>query len=594
MAYNLPPPWSSGYALPGNVRDEGLQRRGFVTKQMPRGTYDDPRLPTSSMAVPQYIKDEGYGQGTLTTKWQKRGTYSGPRVPAWLNQHPQVVAERRLAGQGRGAELVTFRRTAMSGLGDDAELPEPFVSYGDSAADVLMRKVAQLPQDLRKRALKQIMDLIDPSLWKRTAEITRRLVAQGVPAGIALPRGLARAMSAGIAAEIIATGESQQMPKARSLLGLGCYGPVGFASALSNVALGADLNLMATTPTSSTSAPNPPPGYSWNAAQNGWERARAGVTPVPRPGGAGTITVQEGTKSGAHAMKPIQYLELGDSGIRIPLEGAEKSLLRIHSVKTLSPQWKELVRGAWTSAHDPATLTADYALDPNGTGAMRIFAMKRDGTQQTVKGHALNWNVTYDEWKNYYRPWLDALGIPPGTPLNFYRMFSGMDSTGATSSSTGIPFVFKHPVDGKDWGIAVRLGPTGEAGKILGIPGRPTGVPFGAIMVIQVSKKYEPNWFARVLGKITEVVVDAGGLVEDAIGALTDLACGLVQSPALVPASTAAGGPAGAAGATLAKGACGGPPPPPIVVAQPSSSILPLAILGAGILAVVILKKRKA
>ena len=39
MPFNLPPSWDPGYALPDNVKDEGLERRAFVTKQMPRGTY---------------------------------------------------------------------------------------------------------------------------------------------------------------------------------------------------------------------------------------------------------------------------------------------------------------------------------------------------------------------------------------------------------------------------------------------------------------------------------------------------------------------------------------------------------------------------
>ena len=35
--YNLPPPWNSGYALPQNVADEGLERHAYTTAWAPDG-----------------------------------------------------------------------------------------------------------------------------------------------------------------------------------------------------------------------------------------------------------------------------------------------------------------------------------------------------------------------------------------------------------------------------------------------------------------------------------------------------------------------------------------------------------------------------
>lgn len=117
MPFNLPPPWDPGFAIPDNVRDEGLERRGFVTKQMPRGTYDQPNVGTGGYAVPQYVMDEGYGQGTFTTKWLPNGTVTIPMVPHYLNQRPQVVSEQVLPAGGRA---VTLRRKAAADVGSPA------------------------------------------------------------------------------------------------------------------------------------------------------------------------------------------------------------------------------------------------------------------------------------------------------------------------------------------------------------------------------------------------------------------------------------------------------------------------------------------
>lgn len=107
MAYNLPPPWDPGFALPQNAKDEGDQRQAFVTKQMPRGTYDQPSVGYGGYAVPQYVKDEGYGQGTFTTKWLPSGTYTTPKIPHWQNHRPVVLSETRLPGGGRAISIRT-------------------------------------------------------------------------------------------------------------------------------------------------------------------------------------------------------------------------------------------------------------------------------------------------------------------------------------------------------------------------------------------------------------------------------------------------------------------------------------------------------
>jgi len=193
MPYNLPSAWDPGYALPGNVTDEGLERRAFVTKQMPRGSYDDPEVGTGGMVVPQYVKDEGYGQGTHTTKWMPSGTYVGPKVPNWLNQRPRVVRSQPAPG---GGKVVT-----VQAMGDDAPMPLVFDQYGRRAAQALLETVGRLPAGAREKALRAIMDKVDKSLWSRTQTILKRYLAQEMPIAQAFPEALARALSTGIAAE---------------------------------------------------------------------------------------------------------------------------------------------------------------------------------------------------------------------------------------------------------------------------------------------------------------------------------------------------------------------------------------------------------
>ncbi len=89
--YNLPPPWDPGYAIPKSVLSEGLERHAFVTRMMPRGTYDPevgvPNGNTRGYAIPKYVREEGTGRGTFTTAWTPRGYY-GPAIPHYLNRQP--------------------------------------------------------------------------------------------------------------------------------------------------------------------------------------------------------------------------------------------------------------------------------------------------------------------------------------------------------------------------------------------------------------------------------------------------------------------------------------------------------------------------
>lgn len=271
MAFNLPPPWDPGYALPENVIDEGLERRGFVTKWMPRGTYDAPDVGTGGYVVPGYVMREGYGQGTFTTKWEPANYYDGPRVPHWLNKRPTVTADRRT---GPGAQRVTFRRAAA--LGDDSDGGHPlFTEFGRRAADQVLARVAMLPPSQRKQALRTILDAIDPSLYGRANTYTQDLVRSGVRGPDAVRAALARAMSVGISTEIVNLGKTRTPPRSRSLLGLGRT-----SALVGTIAVNVPSAITATgiAVKSTTCA-----GYSW--VTDHWERTRAGSVDMAGPAG---------------------------------------------------------------------------------------------------------------------------------------------------------------------------------------------------------------------------------------------------------------------------------------------------------------------
>lgn len=358
MAYNLPPPWDSGYALPDNVRDEGLERRGFVTKWMPRGTYDAPKVGSGGYVLPPNVQAEAYGQGTYTTKWLPRG-FVDSGVPPYLNRRPKVVAQ---TGRGTGARQVTFAAPVMTrpfaaGTAvalSGADLPEPFVTYGARAADVLLRAVTGLPQHEAKKRLKQIMDTVDPTLWTRTAELTRRFMEQGMRGQAALRAGLASAMSSGIAAEIVRTGLSRSAPQARSLLGLGCYGCAA--------ALGATPQFQVATAVMQASATQPVycKGYSWNGTR--WSITRVGQTDQPAPPGTAcpvgvdhTYGTAPSSGGGAPAdftaQKPVTsrtILEVGPFklpatakavAIKTTLTPAQETFLKDELLKAVRTKW---------------------------------------------------------------------------------------------------------------------------------------------------------------------------------------------------------------------------------------------------------------
>lgn len=549
MAFNLPPPWDPGFALPSNVRDEGLERRGFVTKWMPRGTYDQPKVGTGGYAVPQYVMDEGYGQGTFTTKWAPRGRYDIP-VPNWLDQRSKVLAQRKLRGGGGGTQI-TF--DALSGT----DLPKLYTDFGARAAKAVMRQILAVPPAVRKQTLKAILDRIDPSLWNRVAQIAAAIQKGGVSAGDALYPALAQAMSTGIAAEVIATGLRRSAPQSNTLLGLGCYRGSSALGATPSMATPSSVLQKITSVFTQGSCP-PPPGYTWDTASGGyWRRLKVGETAKPGPAGAsgcGTVTTNTGpqaTEVGG-GTKSGQVMELGPSAseiwFKIPIED----------------------RGIKISTLAPDAFPGGVTQRPTQVPQSLIDAIAKRAQEVSTGPGGKMLDSFFDQIKLVDGA---AYGYPGYKVLNVLG-----------DGRFGV-FSFQHPTINKRHSLRI---------KWIGTPALPQWHVYWV--------ENEPSDFQKAMSFLGSLFARVVDVVKAAVDAVADLACKVASSglgvAAGAGAAAAAGVPpeAGAAGASIAAAACASPPPAPtgpLVMPGGGSLLLPLAIAGGVVAVALALKKKK-
>ncbi len=578
MAYNLPPPWDPGFCMPKNVKDEGLERRAFITKWQPRGSYDNPAVGTGGYAVPKYVLDEGYGQGNYTTKWMPSGSYAGPRVPNWLNRRPELVSAKRLAGGGTVATIAP-----LSG-DDEPSLPAHFDNYGQRAAQALIARVSSLPQSQRAKALRAVLDKVDKSLWTRTQDIFRRLVQQGSPPAAAFPAALARAMGAGFAAEVVSTGIRGTAPQAKSLLGLGCYGCAAI------LALGADEAADCQTS----------PGFSWVYGTQGvaghWERTKSGAKDVPfcksgAPDGATTVIVKPGDVRD-HTVPSAEMVAVSMTpDMKRPFyfrkniaTDKSRDFSKLPDIMIVPPGVPEAKLDAWRKAtHVMTDIPEDWAK-----------WIHDDMTHKGPTKDGPSYQVSYD-------------GLKPSDPPRWIPELVGIrDGDTIYTTKSWLPNAFfKWPTNDATMGIYVMMEVVNRDYKYGDAPYNPSDVTENPVVLkIWASKVPEQNrsffediaqGVVQFFAKVVDVVVDtvAGGLDE-----LADLACDVLNSPAGPAAGAAAAGAvgippaAGAAGATIAKGACGSPAPPP--APPPPQSIMPYVLLGGGALvAIAVLTKKK-
>lgn len=559
MAYNIPNAYNGGYVLPRNVQDEGIERRAFITKMLPRGTYDQPGVGTGGYAVPSYVMDEGYGQGTFTTKWQPSGSYNGPKVPHWLNQRPQVVKEQTLPG---GAKVVTVQPLGA----DDAPLPSLYEDYGVKAAQIIIDQVSQLPPANRAAVMKAYLNKLDPSLWARTQTIWKRYVAQKANPAQAFPLALARAMSAGLAAEIVDMGVRRVAPQANSLLGLGCYGRVKGAMGDDAVA--------------GTLSPEALARLKRFGAYVGVNY----VTPV----------------------KPHTKLVLGGFAIDDdwPI-----------------PVWTNsaITQGTLPPAVIVPTISA---LTPDQIIFLRtILTQDKDAAGRTdSRVHYTDNSDAYGNWPPEAAEWFHALGIEPDDTLRLHNLW--YFKLGAKPLAWA-----KDPRTGNDVALHVRLGtkkfrspvaadnPVVIQAWVATNPDKSwwTQVYQSVAQIPMLAMALDPTGLTpKVVQTVTggiatgaTVLQEVGEQIHDKIDdLLKDATCKVLTSQAGPVAGAAAavyvGAPpqAGVKGAAIGASMCGGGPAPvPAPVVPLSSKILPLALVAGGVLVTAVLvsqRKKKA
>jgi hypothetical protein len=537
--YNLPSPWDPGYAIPGNVQDEGLQRHAYVTKMAARGTYDRSTDGSAGYAIPQYVLEERTGRGTYNTRWLPRGYY-GPQIPNYLNRHPQP----NITSMG---DIIEYGPIA-SGTAVD--------QYGKKAARVILSNLTRVAPRSRPALLKKVMDQIDPSLHARVTTATNQAVKRGVPPAKALEAGLAHAMSSGFLNELARFGKSRQLPQARSLLGLGIYGGQEALGAIKTVTVfGVQPGQMRPDGTY-----EPPAGYTWNAQTGALQHVYPpGSAIVGCPGPCG-VDVRDHRGTGAH-------MQIGP--------------------------WAFPVQTATGTRKDPTSPVITSVLFKNDNGTI-----SKDGQVSIHENE-----MSDDEFKTFVNGLWTALRHAGGQQMDAQPLFSrsmtsmaliraGNNShavfpAGFTSIIGGkIPiWQFTHPGDGKTWGLYINYKGT-----------NPTGVAATPSTAIWELTLHEKGWDGNILGSIWDGLEWLGAelvdVVVDIADAISDLACAAVHTPGAA-AGAAAANPAAGVGVIAAAGLCGPGKPPIIPPIQMPSIMMPLLLGGAALFVIAFATKKK-
>lgn len=601
--YDLPPPWNPGYAIPGNVADEGLERHAFVTGMTARGTYDNPSVGSSGYAIPGYVRDEAYGQNAMGTRWAPRGSYAGPPVPHWLNQHPKAPIVK-LGGLG-GTDV------------QPAQIPAAYRAYGNRAATAIVKAIHAVTPAHRTAALKRALDHIDPTLYNHVDSLTKNYIRAGVPSTQALHAGISHAMSHGILKDMVKTGRGARVRK-NSHLGL--------------VALGASpsttlIPSTSRTPGYAAGLPGqhrtcaPPAGFTWVAATpsapNGhWEILRVGQTPAPAPvnpdGSCGTVKVVVHPST----VKAGQIMMVGSVRFAaMDVANRKTSTTQViacdtSKVRTIGAIYKGEMLPQEFQDHVCEILARDCH--------PCVVTSMEDATDGHLMGNL----------KAFF----------PNCPARVNKDFVGINKDADNPVTITV-----NPLTGESYGIYMQLRAED--------PSKPTGCPSNAVSLLLTFKK-NPNCgdFLTVsnIAEVAGLTLATGGIVglvdlvrlaacdiwkyirivvvaivdavEAAVNYVGDLACQLVNSAAGQVGAVAGGaaigaaegGPkgaqvgatAGAVGVQVGKALCNGQPitcPPgqysadgkTCVPIQESSNLLPILLIGGvGLAAIVMINKK--
>src|SRR6478736_278887 len=556
--YDLPPPWNPGYAMPDNVVDEGLERRAYTTAWAPRGSFDNPKVGTAGYAVPQYVKDEGYGVGAMVTRWAQRGTYAGPAVPHWLDRKSaEIVGTEKLPG---GATKMTI--ATMSGVEERVAGEAQFTEYGIKSARALIATVRMMPPKIRVEQIRKALDKIDPKLYGRAKDFADKEAKAGVPADVALERGIAAAMSVGLASELVDLGKGKA-PARKSQLGAVCYGCALLGAtelaktSLLSTALASQLKSMTTSVLTSADSTPTKDGYCWVPANGSvpghWERLAAGqVCGSTAPGPGPTVRDNRDNTT---------------SGGGVVVTGSDGSAVQttVTSAPVTPPDQKFLQIGPF--------------LIPVNAGEWRdhraLVDDRKAYVDQNIALAARAGGVSTSELKTGKYPFVKFQANGGESWGLFYQ-----------EKSDGSRIIAYHKVAPEMMGNII-----GDIGGAIKDAAEYVG---GAIASV----------FKKIWAGIKWVAAKVVDFIGDAAEWIKDKACDLFTSPvgnlAGAAAGAAIGGPAGAQagaiGAQVAGAACTPTPAPGTGGGQPAteeSSMLPILLIGGAGLAAVLLPGKK-
>lgn len=548
MAYNLPKPWSPGYALPDYVRVEGLQRRAFTTMQMPRGTYDGAKVGTAGYAVPGYVRDEGTGQGAVVTKWMPRGTVPGN--PRWL-QTPNATLVAATRAQGGGSQ---YEIAAGHGMSSDTH---PLTQYGTRVANHLMTSIRTLPPAARKPALKQLLTKIDPTLWTRVNATATKASAAGVPAPRALHHAIATEFHSGFVRELRDVGTTGKI-KTRSQVGLGCFGC-------------AAIGLGDTAP--ATPPPANPPGPYWSRARPGQDNQCGyywnGGDPWPTLASCPTPRVHvaddagnPGASQGVDLSKlPVNQLPYCGSKDRAGVD-----------IKPCNPNvpagfGKLIDVGPFRFQGDATSQTVVFNKVEDLPAAVKAYLFQ----QIDAKKHVGHYPETPDGTANPLTYWF---GISSTYDID-HEMYEnrGLD---LGPPSQALVVYGPHPYNKQQYGLFLWMrGQDLVDGKV-----KPDGYPpFLQIRWMPLDKASSPG---GVWNAITSAVNTVGDWVQGAADTVGTIACQSVNQPGAAQAASA--DPRAAAGVLVAQGVCASQGMGPKTPAQPVAPVVkpPATVAGAG------------
>lgn len=549
--FNLPPPWSSGYAYPQNVIDEGLERHAYVTEQTPSGTYDNPTLygGSGNYATPQYIVDEQYGQGAAVTRWAQRGSYPGARIKHWLDHaSSKMVASARLPGG-----ITKLSMQAMSDYETAATGEAAFSEYGTRIANMLINTVQGLPVSHRVKFMRQVMDRIDPTLYARAELAAQPELKAGATPTVALARGIAHAASHGMARELVALGRGKR-PSPRTALG----------------EVMSDLGALSAAQIAAAKTAGAASRAKYGVGAGSAHVVAAGTATQPTK-----TTLTAGSRQIKVGPFMFPYQAIGNTGASQTVKWTQQ----------LPADWQaDIIKVLSTDCHPCITSSMIPA-----TPGHKIYALSNFIPQ-------LPTSVNRD---------FVAVGSNGGNGVAVSQMRpQGLINTPSKQN----PIIrSKHPVTGEDYGLYLAItapNPTGTWNESTNLPY--IELTWAPIVTSWVQYLNLWNDLKFVTAELIDGVEAAAKWVAAAGCALMSSALGPVAGAAAGAAvGGASGAQAGKMGAMLAGGACGSPltcqpglmPDPTGKVCVPippqSSVLMPMLLIGGAGLAVVLLMKKK-